>query len=71
MSLRMVQTSCGMDRLGTAEWTLHLCLLAGHALEGNATSALEWSRGPCCSSQWRLEDDGFALRPGRIVEEGT
>jgi hypothetical protein len=26
---------------------------------------------PCCGSEWRLEADGFALRPGRIREEWT
>jgi hypothetical protein len=39
------------------------------ALEGAAVGGLEWARCPCCGSQWRLEDEGFALRPGRIVEE--
>jgi len=41
----------------------------GRVLEGNAAGGLEWARCPCCGSYWRLEDDGFALRPGRIVEE--
>ena len=41
----------------------------GQVLEGNAARGLEWARCPCCGSHWRLEDDGFALRPGRIVEE--
>jgi hypothetical protein len=40
-------------------------------LEGRPVGGLEWARCPCCGSQWRLEDDGFALRPGRILEEWT
>ena len=40
-------------------------------LEGQAYGGLEWARCPCCGSQWRLEDDSFALRPGRIFEEWT
>ena len=41
----------------------------GHELEGMASGGLEWAHCPCCGSDWRLESDGFALRPGRIVEE--
>jgi hypothetical protein len=40
-------------------------------LEGHASGGLGWAQCPCCGSQWRLEDDGFALRPGRILEEWT
>ena len=40
-----------------------------HALDGPASGGLEWARCSCCGSDWRLEADGFALRPGRIVEE--
>ena len=43
----------------------------GMELEGEAYGGLEWARCPCCGSQWRVEDDGFALRPGRILEEWT
>jgi formate dehydrogenase maturation protein FdhE len=43
----------------------------GKQLEGTPFGGLEWARCPCCASQWRLEDEGFALRPGRIVEEWT
>jgi hypothetical protein len=43
----------------------------GHGLEGHAAGGLEWAQCPCCGSSWRLESDGFALRPGRIVEEWT
>jgi hypothetical protein len=28
-----------------------------------------WARCGCCDSYWRLEDQGFACRPGRLVEE--
>jgi len=42
-----------------------------HALEGLALGGLEWAHCPCCGSDWRLEPEGFALRPGRIVEEWT
>jgi hypothetical protein len=38
-------------------------------LDGDAFGGLDWATCPCCGSQWRLEDDGFGLRPGRIVEE--
>ena len=40
-----------------------------HELIGASSSGLEWSECPCCGSSWRLESEGFALRPGRIVEE--
>ena len=40
-------------------------------LEGAGHGGLGWASCPCCGSQWRLEDDGFALRPGRILEEWT
>jgi len=39
------------------------------SLSGQAFGGLGWATCPCCGSRWRLEDDGFALRPGRIVEE--
>ncbi len=38
-------------------------------LEGLASGGLEWAHCPCCGSDWRLEPEAFALRPGRIVEE--
>ena len=41
----------------------------GHELEGVPLGGLEWARCPCCGSDWRLEPEGFALRPGRVVEE--
>jgi hypothetical protein len=40
-----------------------------HQLAGSASGGLEWARCPCCGSDWRLESDSFAMRPGRIVEE--
>ena len=39
------------------------------ALAGAPAGGLEWAACPCCGSLWRLDADGFALRPGRIVEE--
>ncbi len=41
----------------------------GHELEGEAFGGLEWAHCPCCESDWRLDPEGFALRPGRIIEE--
>jgi hypothetical protein len=41
----------------------------GQRLDGKAYTGLGWAHCACCGSQWRLEDEGFALRPGRIVEE--
>ena len=38
-------------------------------LAGEPLGGLEWAECSCCGSQWRMEDGGFALRPGRIVEE--
>jgi hypothetical protein len=38
-------------------------------LEGVPSGGLEWARCPCCQSEWRLEDTGFAVRTGRLVEE--
>ena len=47
-----------------------LCpICPGRELEGDPVRGLEWAHCPCCDSQWRLEDEGFALRPGRILEE--
>lgn len=40
-------------------------------LEGRAYGGLEWATCPCCGSRWRLEDDGFAVRPGQILETWT
>ena len=40
-------------------------------LEGAVSGGLDWARCPCCESRWRLDDEGFALRPGRIFEEWT
>ncbi len=56
-------------RVGLEQGLCPVC--PGHALEGIAAGGLDWARCPCCGSYWRLEDDGFALRPGRIVEEWT
>jgi formate dehydrogenase maturation protein FdhE len=39
------------------------------SLDGLASGGLEWAHCVCCGSDWRLEADGFALRPGRIIEE--
>lgn len=47
----------------------HCPVCPGEVLEGEAMGGLEWAVCPCCGSRWRLEDDGFALRPGRILEE--
>ena len=41
------------------------------ALEGNAAGTWSGPSCPCCGSQWRLEDDGFVFRSGRIVKEWT
>jgi hypothetical protein len=38
-------------------------------LEGDAFGGLDWAECPCCGSHWRLEDERYALRPGRVVEE--
>jgi hypothetical protein len=40
-----------------------------HELDGLAFGGLEAARCPCCGSEWRLEPEGFALRPGRVFEE--
>ena len=39
------------------------------ALSGDAVGGLDWAACPCCGSRWRLEDEGFAMRPGQIIEE--
>jgi formate dehydrogenase maturation protein FdhE len=41
----------------------------GQPLEGVAHHGLEWARCPCCQAAWRLEDEGFAVRSGGLVEE--
>jgi hypothetical protein len=41
----------------------------GHLLHGTVAGGLEWAKCPCCGSWWRLDEEGFALRPGRIIEE--
>jgi formate dehydrogenase maturation protein FdhE len=41
----------------------------GQVLKGSPAGGLEWARCPCCQSEWRLENDGFAVRTGRLVEE--
>jgi hypothetical protein len=56
-------------RVGLAHGLCPVC--PGRALEDNAAGGLELARCPCCGSHWRLEDDGFALRPGCIMEEWT
>ena len=40
-----------------------------HELKGTVYGGLDWAECTCCGSSWRLEEDGFALRPGRILEE--
>ena len=47
----------------------HCPVCPGRALHGGVTGGLEWAKCPCCGSWWRLDDDGFALRPGKILEE--
>jgi len=42
---------------------------AGQVLEGTPQGGLEWAHCPCCDATWRLEDDGFAVRSGALVEE--
>ena len=42
---------------------------SGQPLEGVPHGGLEWARCPCCNANWRLEDDGFAVRSGGLVEE--
>jgi hypothetical protein len=56
-------------RVGLEQGLCPIC--PSRRLEGDARGGLEWAHCPCCGSQWRLEDDGFALRPGRIIEEWT
>ena len=42
----------------------------GERLRGRAAAAdATWALCPCCGAAWRLEDDGFAVLPGRLVEE--
>jgi hypothetical protein len=43
----------------------------GQQLQGEVSGGLGMPVCPCCESEWRLEGDGFALRPGRIREEWT
>jgi formate dehydrogenase maturation protein FdhE len=38
-------------------------------LDGIPSGGLGWARCSCCESEWRLEDEGFAVRTGRLVEE--
>jgi hypothetical protein len=54
-------------RVGLQHGNCPVC--PGVELEGDAVGGLSWAVCPCCGSEWRLEDEGFALRPGRIVEE--
>jgi formate dehydrogenase maturation protein FdhE len=71
--------ACEMDhepRHEMAQHSVRLGLERGHCpvcpereLTGEAAHGLGWATCPCCGSAWRLEDDGFSLRPGRIVEE--
>jgi len=49
----------------------HCPVCPDHTLEGVASGGLEWAQCPCCGSEWRLESEGFALRPGNVVEEWT
>jgi hypothetical protein len=41
----------------------------GRLLHGAVAGGLDWAKCPCCGSWWRLDEEGFALRPGRIIEE--
>jgi hypothetical protein len=41
----------------------------GQALEGRPHGGLEWARCPCCDAKWRVEDEGFAVRSGGLIEE--
>jgi formate dehydrogenase maturation protein FdhE len=41
----------------------------GQTLDGEPRGGLEWARCPCCEARWRLEDEGFAVRSGGLVEE--
>jgi hypothetical protein len=36
---------------------------------GTGGDETSWTRCGCCDSSWRLDDEGFACRPGRLVEE--
>jgi hypothetical protein len=56
-------------RVGLEQGVCPVC--PGHQLVGDPLGGLAWARCPCCGSQWRLEEDGFALRPGQILEEWT
>jgi hypothetical protein len=38
-------------------------------LEGAPHGGLEWARCPCCQARWRIEDEGFAVRSGGLLEE--
>jgi hypothetical protein len=47
-----------------------LCpVCVGQLLKGSPAGGLDWARCPCCQSEWRLENEGFALRTGHLVEE--
>jgi hypothetical protein len=41
----------------------------GEPLEGEPYGGLEWGTCACCGASWRLEDDGFAVRTGELIEE--
>ena len=47
----------------------HCPICPDQQLEGVVFGGLEAARCPCCGSEWRLEPEGFALRPGRVLEE--
>jgi formate dehydrogenase maturation protein FdhE len=47
----------------------HCPVCPGRELTGVPAGGLAWAKCPCCGSLWRLDEDGFALRPGRILEE--
>jgi hypothetical protein len=44
-------------------------ICSGQVLEGAPHGGLEWARCPCCQAKWRIEDEGFAVRSGGLVEE--
>ena len=61
-------TSLGI-RASVASGECPLC--PGESLSGgDAEPSTEgWARCPCCASAWKLEGQGFACWPGRMIEE--
>ena len=53
-----------------ASITAHICPVGpGEVLRPLENGIADWTECACCGSAWTLEDQGFACRPGRIVEE--